>query len=162
MPSLGPYRLILGYTSDKDNEFQRAEYLITINAEFNRLRSGHPEMSKYKHWVEEVVSELQTALDEQVIWAKTKENYVFVKQLQQFGVDLGPERPPTSNHRSIISALRISHTSYGDHSRHQTTTCIPKTSLSRRAGTRDTIAGKPIGCAIGCKDVFGKAIARRH
>ena len=97
MRSLGPYRLIFGYTSDKDNEFQRAEYLITINAEFNRLRSGHPEMSKYKHWVEQVASELQTALDEQVIWAKTKENYVFVKQLQQFGVDLGPERPPTLN-----------------------------------------------------------------
>ena len=55
-------------------------------------------MSKYKHWVEQIVSELQTALDEQIIWAKTKENYVFMKQLQQFGgVDLGPERPPNLN-----------------------------------------------------------------
>ena len=79
MRSLGPYRWIFGYTREKDSEFQRAEYLITIKAEFKRLRSGHPEMSKYKHWVEQIVSELQTALDEQIIWAKTKENYVFMK-----------------------------------------------------------------------------------
>ncbi len=96
--TLGPYRLISGYTQEKDSEFQRAEYLITIKAEFNRLRSGHPDMSRYRKWVEQIVSELETSLDEQVIWAKTKDNYVFRKQLQQFGgVDLGPERPHTLN-----------------------------------------------------------------
>jgi hypothetical protein len=96
MSSLGPYRLMLGYTWEKDREFQRAEYLITVKAEFSRLRSGHPDMPKYKHWIDQIVSELQNALDEQAIWAQTKSNYFYSKQLQQFGaVDTGPDRPLT-------------------------------------------------------------------
>jgi hypothetical protein len=55
-------------------------------------------MPKYKNWVEQIISELQTGLDEQLIWAKTKENYLFTKQLQQFGaVEQTGTRPLTLN-----------------------------------------------------------------
>jgi hypothetical protein len=99
MRSLGPYRLVLGYSWEQDKEFHRAAYLVTIHAEFNRLRSGHPDMPKYKNWVDQIISELQTALDEQLIWAKTKENYLFTKQLEQFGaIEVQPaNRPLTLN-----------------------------------------------------------------
>jgi hypothetical protein len=97
MRSLGPYRLILGYSWDQDKDFETTGYIVTITPDFSKVRAGHPEMSKYKHWVDQIVSELQTAFDEQLIWTKTKEQFIFVKQLLQFGIDPGVEPPLTLN-----------------------------------------------------------------
>jgi hypothetical protein len=95
--SLGGYRLILGYSYDQDQEFATTQYLVSVEAEFSRLRSGHPKMSKYRRWVEQMVSEIQTELDEQVVWSKTRDTFLFRKQLQQFGSVEVPVRPLTLN-----------------------------------------------------------------
>jgi len=97
MRSLGGYRLILGYSYDQDKEFATTQYLVSVEAEFNRLRSGHPKMSKYRRWVEQIVSEIQAELDEQVVWPKTRDAFTFRKQLQQFGSAEVLERPLTLN-----------------------------------------------------------------
>jgi hypothetical protein len=94
MRSLGGYRVMMGYSWEQDREFASAQYVVTIRAQFDRLRSGHPKMSKYKRWVHQIVSELRAQFDEQVVWSDTRENYVFRKQLEQFSGVAIPTPPP--------------------------------------------------------------------
>lgn len=82
--SLGGYRPLMGYSWEQDREFATAQYLVSIQAEFDWLRPGHPKMPKYKHWVNQIVSDLRARFDEQVLWSETRQNYVFRKQLEQF------------------------------------------------------------------------------
>jgi hypothetical protein len=77
----GGYRLILGQVSDTNTDLREATFEITIKHEFKRLRTGHPEMPQYKAWAGQLTEEIQREFDEQKIWAKTKEDYAFAKQL---------------------------------------------------------------------------------
>lgn len=90
---LGMYRLLTGFTEEQDREFTMAFYVVAIKAEFSRYRSGHPDMKRYKTWVEQITAELQRELDEQIVWSKTRDNYTFVKQIEQFGGPTVPTPP---------------------------------------------------------------------
>ena len=61
---LGDYKWLLGYNNEKDNKFWSEHFRVNCNAKFKKLRSGHPEMPKYKQWVETMFAEVQYQLDE--------------------------------------------------------------------------------------------------
>jgi hypothetical protein len=94
MRSLGGYRVLMGYSWEQDREFATAQYLVSVRAEFDRLRSGHPKMPKYKQWVKQIVSQLQAQFDEQIVWSDTRQNYLFRKQLEQFSGTVIPTPAP--------------------------------------------------------------------
>lgn len=77
----GGYRLMLGQANDTDTDLRQATYAVEIKTEFKRLRTGHPDMPRYKTWAEQLARELQLEYDEERIWAKAKEDYLFSKQL---------------------------------------------------------------------------------
>jgi hypothetical protein len=92
----GGFRLMLGLPNDTNTDLRQANFVITVRKEFKSLRTGHPDMQKYKAWADQLTGELQNEFDEQRIWAKAKEDYLFSKQLpiaqsQPFGVLPAPE-----------------------------------------------------------------------
>lgn len=97
----GGYRLLLGHANDTNTDLRQVTFDITIKHEYKRLRTGHPEMPQYKAWADQLTEEVQREFDEQRIWAKTKEDYAFAKQLampmppnftQPYGVLQAPEQ----------------------------------------------------------------------
>lgn len=97
----GGYRLIMGQANDTNTNLRQASYDVKIRREYKRLRTGHPEMPAYTAWADQVTEELQREFDEQRIWAKSKEDYIFSRQLglptspnltQPFGVLQAPEQ----------------------------------------------------------------------
>jgi len=97
----GGYRLLLGQENDTNTDLREATFEINIKHEYKRLRTGHPEMPQYKAWAEQLTDEIQSEFDEERIWAKTKEDYAFAKQLampmpsnfpQAYGVVQAPEQ----------------------------------------------------------------------
>jgi hypothetical protein len=77
----GGYRLMLGEPNDTNTDLRQANFVITFKKEFKHLRTGHPDMPRYKAWAQQLAEELQAEYDEQRIWAKAKEDYLFSKQL---------------------------------------------------------------------------------
>lgn len=61
---LGDYKWLLGYDNKKSEEFWSAHFRVNCNAKFEKLKSGHPEMPKYKQWVDVMFAEVQYLLDE--------------------------------------------------------------------------------------------------
>lgn len=61
---LGDYKWLLDYDNRKSEEFWSAHFMINCNAKFEKLKSGHPDMPKYKQWVEVMFAEVQYQLDE--------------------------------------------------------------------------------------------------
>lgn len=77
----GGYRQMIGQQNDSNTDLRQANYVISVKKEFKRLRTGHPDMPKYKAWAQQITEELQQEFDEQRIWAKAKEEYLFFRQL---------------------------------------------------------------------------------
>jgi len=93
MRSLGGYRVLMGYSWEQEQDFASAQYIVEVRAQFSRLRSGHPNMPKYKKWVSQIISALRADLDEQVLWSQTRENYLFRKELERVSGVVTPLRP---------------------------------------------------------------------
>lgn len=60
---LGEWKWILEYDDDKANEYWSSIQKVYLSAKFNRLRSGHPDMPKYKEWVNSMFDRLRSCLD---------------------------------------------------------------------------------------------------
>jgi len=82
--AFGGYQVIMGHGSNYDPGISHATFLLTAKTEFNRLRTGHPDMQRYRTWASQLVAELQHDLDEQLLWQETKESYSFM-QLERLG-----------------------------------------------------------------------------
>jgi hypothetical protein len=93
----GGYRLMLGQPSDTNTDLRQATYVVSIKKEFKRLRTGQPDMPRYRAWAQQIAEELQTEYDEQRIWAKAKEEFLFSRQLpvSQVPPILVPQAPET-------------------------------------------------------------------
>ncbi len=85
MRGAGGYKQLAGISDEENDHLGTATYIVRFRAEFTRWLSGHPEMPKYKRWARQLADELKVQFDEQVIWQKTKEDYLFWKQTEQFG-----------------------------------------------------------------------------
>jgi hypothetical protein len=62
---LGDYQWLLGYDNKKNNEFWSEHFEVACEAKFERLRSGHPDMPRYKRWVKTMFAEIQDQLDDE-------------------------------------------------------------------------------------------------
>jgi hypothetical protein len=94
---ISSYKRLAGI-SDEDNEkLATANYTVRINVRFDRLRSNHPKMALYKTWASQLSEGLRRQFDEQVIWAKTKEDFMFSQLKGEFA-----EQPPL--HQTTISS----------------------------------------------------------
>ena len=62
---LGDYIWLLGYDNKKSEEFWSEHFEVTCKAKFEKIRSGHPDMPRYKRWVETMFAEIQYQLDDE-------------------------------------------------------------------------------------------------
>ncbi len=62
---LGDYQWLLGYNNKKNGEFWSEYFEVVCKAKFERLRSGHPEMPRYKKWVQTMFEEVRYQFDDQ-------------------------------------------------------------------------------------------------
>lgn len=85
MRGLGTFKSLAGITDEENEKLGTATYRVRISISYSRLRSGHPEMPLYKEWADGIARGIQEQFDEQVIWSKTKSDYLFLRQMQQFG-----------------------------------------------------------------------------
>lgn len=60
---LGEWKWILEYDDDKADEYWTSRQKVYLFAKFNRFRSGHPDMPKYKEWVNSMFDRLHSCLD---------------------------------------------------------------------------------------------------
>lgn len=94
---IASYKRLAGI-SDKDNEnLATANYIVRIGIRYDRLRSNHPKMAMYKKWASELSEGIRGQFDEQLIWSKTKEDFVFSQMKGQF-----EEQPPL--HSTTVSS----------------------------------------------------------
>jgi len=49
----------------QNEEFWSEHFEVICKAEFEKFRSGHPEMPRYKRWVDTMFAEVQEQLDEE-------------------------------------------------------------------------------------------------
>jgi len=94
---VGAYKRLAGITDEESDKLATANYVVRINVRFDRLRSNHPKMAMYKTWASELSEGLRRQFDEQVIWSKTKEDFIFSQLKGQFS-----EQPPL--HQTTLSS----------------------------------------------------------
>lgn len=85
LTGIGALGSLAGLTQDQDRELGTANYLVRITATYNRYRSGHPDMPLYVTWATGIAEGLKDQFDEEQIWSRTKADYIFSKQVEQFG-----------------------------------------------------------------------------
>ena len=62
---LGDYRWLLGYDDKRSAEFWSEHFRVICKAEFEKTRSGHPDMTKYKQWAKTMFAQIQYQLDDE-------------------------------------------------------------------------------------------------
>jgi hypothetical protein len=83
--SSGEYQALAGLSDEQAEQIFTANYTVRFTAQFSPWFSGHPEMAKYKTWARQFADELRKQFDEELIWRKTKEDYLFSKQSALLG-----------------------------------------------------------------------------
>jgi hypothetical protein len=81
MRSLGTYRFLAGISLEASREMATAMYIVRFKADFNRLRSGHPDMPKYRAWARQLADGLRDQFDEQLIWQRTRDDFLLRRGL---------------------------------------------------------------------------------
>ena len=82
---VGHLKALAGLTNKEDESLGTASYSVKITATFSRMLSGHPKMPLYKSWAVGIADGLKDQFDEETIWTRTQSDYLFYKQVQQFG-----------------------------------------------------------------------------
>lgn len=85
MRSAGGYQQLAGISDQDAADLGTSMYTVRFKARFSRWLSGNPSMPKYKAWARQLADELRARFDEQVIWQKTKEDYLFLKETGALG-----------------------------------------------------------------------------
>ena len=62
---LGDYQWLLGYGDKKNAEFWSEHFEMVCEVKFERLRSGHPEIPRYKKWVQTMLEEVRYQFDDE-------------------------------------------------------------------------------------------------
>jgi hypothetical protein len=62
---LGDYQWLLNYDNKQNEEFWSEHFEVSCKAEFEKFRSGHPKMPRYKRWIETMFTEVQDQLDDE-------------------------------------------------------------------------------------------------
>jgi len=56
---IGDYTWLLGYDRKKSDEFWSEYFDVNCKVRFRKLRSGHPDIPRYKRWVETIFDETE-------------------------------------------------------------------------------------------------------
>lgn len=83
--SAGTYAQLAGLSGEEDRALTKVVYLVKARVDFNRWRSGNPRMAEYRSWTDQFLVEFKDSFDEQVIWARIKNDYLLHRQIEQFG-----------------------------------------------------------------------------
>jgi len=81
---VGRYRDLLEL-EDPETDFANVTFDVIFQCQFSRFRSGHPDMEAYKGWATSMAEELRTRFDDELIWERMKEDYLFSKQVESLG-----------------------------------------------------------------------------
>ena len=76
---LGDLGLLLGFDEEERNKFSTYKCEFILTAKFKRLKSGHPEMQRFRRWVDVMFEELQENFDSKRLWERGKEWYILKK-----------------------------------------------------------------------------------
>lgn len=76
---LGDYQWFLGYDSKESDEFWSEHFNVNCKAKFEKFSSGHPNIARYKRWVETMFNEVQEQLDEARRLKRAKEYRDLIK-----------------------------------------------------------------------------------
>jgi hypothetical protein len=71
--TIGMYSLVTNLSEEETLKFWTSSYLISMKAKFNAYRSGHPDMPKYKNWVNNIFETVRDQLDSQRSWERAKD-----------------------------------------------------------------------------------------
>ena len=80
MRGAGSLARLAGLSDVENQQLGTATYIIRFKAEFSRWFGGNPNVPKYKRWATQLANELKEQFDEQIIWQRTKEDYIFEKE----------------------------------------------------------------------------------
>ena len=73
----GPFRQLCHLPLSEADGFRRPRYRVSLSATFRSLRSGHPDMPLYRHWVETMMDEVQR-LEPTKRWERMKDEYLLL------------------------------------------------------------------------------------
>jgi hypothetical protein len=71
------YKSILKLNDQQDSQLASVSFVVTVSATFSRLRAGHPQMSAYRKWAEDITAGLKADFDERLIWKRIQEDMIF-------------------------------------------------------------------------------------
>jgi hypothetical protein len=71
--TVGEYRVMAGMSDEEVQDFGANMYVVRENVHYSRLFSGSPEMKAHQEWATQLVNEVRNQFDEQLIWARVKE-----------------------------------------------------------------------------------------
>ncbi len=74
MRSVGKYRLLAGISESAASDFATDSYIVRAQIRYSKLRFGHPDIAAYSSWAMQAINELRYNFDEQMIWARVKED----------------------------------------------------------------------------------------
>lgn len=76
---IGELRLLIGLSREESEKFYTEACEVKLSAKFNRFRSGHPEMYRYRRWVDGMFEELQESFDSSRHIQRGKDWYILSK-----------------------------------------------------------------------------------
>ena len=69
---IGDLGLLLGVSREESEKFSTYSCEVNLSAKFNRLRSGHPEMERYRRWVDVMFQEIQEDFNSGRHWERLR------------------------------------------------------------------------------------------
>jgi hypothetical protein len=82
---LSEWQWLLGYDKSINEQFWQSNFAVHLKAVFNKLRSGHPDMPKYKDWVDSIFDNIQSNLDAESQLIKAREyNHLYQDNISNF------------------------------------------------------------------------------
>lgn len=74
--NVGEYRRMAGLSDEEVRDFATILYVVRAKVSYNKLKSGHPDMKAHKAWSRQLGDELRKQFDEELIWARVKDEEV--------------------------------------------------------------------------------------
>jgi len=82
---LGEWKWLIGYDDSFDEQFWLSTLTVHLDAKFEKLRSGHPEMHMYKTWVDSIFDNIKSELDAEIQLEKAREyNHLYQNNINEF------------------------------------------------------------------------------
>ncbi len=85
MRGIGLYRQLSGFSEEQNREFGHVDYIVRTSVRYTSVLSGSPKTAMIRKWANQIVDGLKDQFDEELVWSRTKEDYLFLKQTEALG-----------------------------------------------------------------------------